>query len=200
MTTQRLKLGFLASNNGSGMRAVVQAIESGALAAEPRILVTNRRGAPVLEFAAVHAVPSRVIATLPDPGAADAVLADTLRAAGVELVILAGYLRKLGPLTLAAFPNRILNIHPALLPSFGGEGMYGRRVHEAVAAAGVSVTGASVHIVDGDYDQGPVIASRSVALAPGDDAETIERKVASVEPELFVDTLRRICAGELALP
>ncbi len=200
MTTQRLKLGFLASNNGSGMRAIVQAIESGVLNAEPRILVTNRRGVPALDFAAEHAVPNRVIATLPDPEAADAALADALRSAGVEIVILSGYLRKLGPRTLAAFPNRILNIHPALLPRFGGQGMYGRRVHEAVAAAGAGVTGASVHLVDGEYDQGPVIASRSVTLAPGDDPETIERKVTAVEPGLFVDTLRRICQGDLILP
>ncbi len=195
-----LKLGFLASRNGAGMRAIVQAAEAGELDAEARILVTNRPDVPALAFAAEHRLPSRVIPTLPDPDAADAALAEALAGAGVELVILSGYLRKLGPRTLAAFPSRILNIHPALLPRFGGQGMYGRRVHEAVAAAGVSVTGASVHIVDGDYDQGPVIASRSVTLAPGDDAETIERKVTGVEPSLFVDTLRRICAGELVLP
>ena len=195
-----LKLGFLASRNGAGMRAIVRAIEAGELDAEARILVVNRPGVPALAFAAEHGLPSRLIPTLPDPDAADAVLSEALLAAGVELVVLSGYLRKLGPRTLAAFPGRILNIHPALLPSFGGKGMYGRRVHEAVAAADVSVTGASVHIVDGDYDQGPVIASRSVALAPGDDAETIERKVTEVEPDLFVETLRRICAGELALP
>ena len=78
--------------------------------------------------------------------------------------------------------------------------MYGRRVHEAVAAAGEPVTGATVHLVDGEYDHGPVIASRSVTLAPGDDAATIERKVTAAEPALFVDTLRRICAGEVTLP
>lgn len=197
---QTLKLGFLASTNGSGMRAIVHAIEAGELTAEARILVTNRRGVPALDFAAQHAVPSRVIPTLHDPDAADAALADALAGAGVELVILSGYLRKLGPRTLAAFPNRILNIHPALLPRFGGQGMYGRRVHAAVAAAGEGVTGASVHLVDGEYDQGPVIASRRVALARGDDPETIERKVTAVEPELFVDTLRRICRGEVILP
>jgi phosphoribosylglycinamide formyltransferase-1 len=198
--TPPLKLGFLASKNGSGMRAVVGAIEAGELAAQARILVTNRRGAPALEFAAAHRVPSRVIPTLTDPEAADAALAAALRAADAELILLSGYLRKLGPKTLAAFPNRILNIHPALLPSHGGQGMYGRRVHEAVAAAGERVTGATVHIVDGEYDQGPPVASRRVPLAPGDDAETIERKVTAVEPGLFVETLRRICAGELMLP
>lgn len=182
------------------MRAVVSAIEAGELGGEARILVTNKRGAPALEFAAAHGVPTRVIPTLPDPDAADAALAAALQAAGAELILLSGYLRKLGPRTLAAFPNRILNIHPALLPSHGGQGMYGRRVHEAVAAAGERVTGATVHIVDGEYDQGPPIASCRVPLAPGDDPETIERKVTAVEPGLFVDTLRRICAGELVLP
>lgn len=200
MKTQRLKLGFLASNNGSGMRAIVRAIEAGELAGEARLLVSNRRGAPALDFAAEHGVPSRVIPTLPDPDAADAALAAALTEAGAEIVILSGYLRKLGPRTLAAFPNRILNIHPALLPKYGGQGMYGRRVHEAVAAAGEPSSGATVHIVDGEYDQGPVIASCSVPLARGDDPETIERKVTAVEPGLFVDTLRRISAGELALP
>ena len=182
------------------MRAVVSAIEAGELAGEARILVTNKRGAPALEFAAAHGVKSRVIPTLPDADAADVALAAALTAAGAELILLSGYLRKLGPRTLAAYPNRILNIHPALLPSYGGQGMYGRRVHEAVAAAGERMTGATVHIVDGEYDQGPVVASCSVPLAPGDDPETIERKVTAVEPGLFVETLRRICTGELVLP
>jgi phosphoribosylglycinamide formyltransferase-1 len=182
------------------MRAVVEAIERGALAAEPRLLVSNRDGVPALAFARAHTMPTRVIPTLPDPDAADAALAAALGQAGAELVVLSGYLRRLGPKTLAAYPNRILNIHPALLPSFGGEGMYGRRVHEAVAAAGARVTGATVHIVDADYDQGPVLASRRVLLAPGDDAETIEHKVTAIEPALLVETLQRICEGSLALP
>ncbi len=182
------------------MRAVLRAIESGELSAQARILVSNRRDAPALGFAAEHGVPVRVIPTASDPDAADAALVAALQGAGVELVVLSGYLRKLGERTLAAFPNRILNIHPALLPEFGGQGMYGRRVHEAVAAAGARTTGASVHLVDGDYDQGPVIASRCVPLEPGDDPEAIERKVTAVEPGLLVDTLRRIGSGELALP
>ena len=197
---QRLKLGFLASRNGSGARAIIAALEAGELAAEARLLVSNRRDAPALAFAADHGVPTRVIPTLADPEAADAALKAALQAAGVELVVLSGYLRKLGPQTLAAYPGRILNIHPALLPRFGGQDMYGRRVHEAVAAAGVAVTGACVHVVDREYDQGPVVASVEVRLAPGDDAEVIERKVTAVEPGLFVATLRRISDGTLRLP
>jgi phosphoribosylglycinamide formyltransferase-1 len=200
MMAQRLKLGFLASRNGSSMRAIVAAAEAGELAAEPRLLVSNRREAPALAFAAEHGVPTRVIPTLADPEAADAALKAALQEAGVDLVVLSGYLRKLGPLTLAAFPGRILNIHPALLPRFGGQDMYGRQVHEAVAASGVETTGAFVHVVDREYDQGPVIASVEVRLERGDDAEAIERKVTAVEPGLFVATLRRISEGSLRLP
>jgi phosphoribosylglycinamide formyltransferase 1 len=197
---QHLKIGFLASRNGSSMRAVVRAIESGELDAEACILVSNRREAAALQFAAEHGVPTRVIPTLADPEAADAALARALQEAGVDLVVLSGYLRKLGPRTLAAFPNRVLNIHPGALPKFGGQGMYGRRVHEAVAAAGVAASEACVHIVDGEYDQGPVIARVTAPLAPGDDAEAIERKVTAVEPGLFVATLRQISEGALRLP
>jgi phosphoribosylglycinamide formyltransferase-1 len=195
-----LRIGFLASNNGSSFRAILAAIEAGTLAAEARLVVSNRREAPVLAFAAEHNIPALCIPTAADPDAADARLAEALRAAGVDLVVLSGYLRKLGPRTLAAYRNRVLNIHPALLPKFGGQGMYGRRVHEAVAAAGEAVSGASVHIVDGEYDHGPVIATRQVPLAPGDDAAAIETKITAAEPALFVEVIGRICDGSLTLP
>lgn len=195
-----LKLGFLASHNGTSFRAVVEAIETGALDAEARLLVANRKDAPALAFAAEHGVPHRCIPTAADPDAADAALKAALRAAGVELVVLSGYLRKLGPKTLAAYNGRILNIHPSLLPKYGGQGMYGRHVHDAVARSGDLVTGASVHIVDGEYDHGPVILQREVALAPGDAAAAIEAKVTAAEAGLFVDVLRRISEGSLILP
>jgi len=196
----RLRLGFLASNNGSGMRAILAAIAAGDLDAEARLVVSNRRDAPVLAFAVNHGVPTRCIPTKTDPHAADAALTAALRDAGVELVILSGYLRKLGPATLAAYENRILNIHPALLPKYGGQGMYGRRVHEAVAASGDPVSGASVHVVDGEYDHGPLVTTLEIPLTPGDDAAAIEAKVTAAEPDFFVDVLRRIAAGALALP
>lgn len=197
---QRLKLGFLASNTGASMRAIVAAIEAGELSADARLLVSNRREAPALAFAAEHGIATQVIPTVADAEAADAALAAALRGAGVELVILSGYLRKLGPKTLAAYSGRILNIHPALLPRFGGSGMYGRRVHEAVAASGEVVSGATVHLVDEEYDHGPPLAALEIPLSAGDDAAAIEAKVTAAEPAFFVKVLQRICAGELALP
>ena len=194
-----IKLGFLASNNGSSLRAVVAAIEAGELEAEAMLVVSNRRAAPALEFARDHGVAALFIPTAADPEAADARLARALSQAGVEWVILSGYLRKLGPVTLAAHAGRVLNIHPALLPRHGGQGMYGRRVHEAVLAAGDTVSGASVHLVDGEYDHGAVIAQAEVPVLAGDTAESLERRVMAAEPGLFVHTLQRIVAGSLRL-
>jgi len=200
MITSPLKLGFLASRNGTSMRAIVNAARAGELSAEPRLVVSNNRKAAALEFAAEHGVPSLVIPTQSDPDAADRALCSALEEAGVELVILSGYLRRLGPLTLGRYRNRIINIHPGLLPAFGGEGMYGRRVHEAVIAAGAAESGATIHAVDEIYDHGPVIERRTVPVLPGDTAEALEARVAAMEPGFFIETLARIAAGELRLP
>ena len=200
MISSPLKLGFLASKNGTSMRAIVEATRAGVLAAEPRLVVSNNRKASALEFAVERGVPSLVIPTQADPEAADAALCAALEGAGVELVILSGYLRRLGALTLGRYRNRILNIHPGLLPAFGGEGMYGRRVHEAVIAAGVAESGATIHAVDEIYDHGPVIERRTVPVLGGDTAEALEARVAAMEPGFFVETLARIAAGELRLP
>ena len=200
MISSPLKRGFLASKNGTSMRAIVEAARAGGLAVEPRLVVSNNRKAPALEFAAERGVPTLVIPTQADPKAADAALCAALEGAGVELVILSGYLRRLGPLTLGRYRNRILNIHPGLLPAFGGEGMYGRRVHEAVIAAGASESGATIHAVDEIYDHGPVIERRTVPVLGGDTPEALEARVAAMEPGFFVETLARIAAGELRLP
>jgi phosphoribosylglycinamide formyltransferase-1 len=196
---QTLKLGFLASGNGSSARAIVAAIRAGELAAESRLLVSNNRTAPALAYAAEQGVPAMHIPTQSNPDAADANLVEAMTTHGVEVVVLSGYLRQLGPRTLQRFEGRILNIHPGPLPQFGGHGMYGRRVHEAVISAGVAESGIVIHLVDAEYDRGPVIARRSVAVRPGDTAETLEARVTALEPEFFVETLQRIARGDLAL-
>ena len=200
MIAQPLKLGFLASGNGSSARAIIAAIRAGDLAAEPRVLVSNNRNAPALAFAAEHGVPALHIPTQSDPEAADARLTEAMSAHGVELVVLSGYLRQLGRRTLTRYEGRILNIHPGPLPEFGGHGMYGRRVHEAVIAAGVAESGIVIHLVDAEYDRGPVVARRSVPVVPGESAESLEARVTGLEPDFFVETLKRIAEGALALP
>jgi phosphoribosylglycinamide formyltransferase-1 len=191
-----LRIGFLASRNGSAMRAIVAAIEAHELDAEARLVVSNNRNAPALGFAAEHGVPTLCVPTQSDPDAADARLCAALTGAGVELVVLSGYLRRLGPRTLSAYRDRVLNIHPGPLPAFGGEGMYGRRVHEAVIAAGSPQSEICIHLVDEEYDRGPIVARRPVAVEPGDTAERLEARILAQEPPFFVDTLQRIARGD----
>jgi phosphoribosylglycinamide formyltransferase-1 len=195
-----MNLAFLASGNGSSLRAIVAAVDVGQLPARPCLVVSNRKAAPALEFARDHGIATLCIPTTVDPTGADERLAAALRRAGADLVILSGYLRKLGPATLDAFAGRILNIHPALLPSYGGQGMYGRRVHEAVVAAGERETGATVHLVDGEYDHGAIVAQVRLPVDPCETAESVERRVMAAEPGLFVETLQRVASGSLILP
>lgn len=118
----------------------------------------------------------------------------------MDLVLLLGYLRKIGPATLSSFRGRILNIHPALLPDYGGPGMYGLNVHTAVLNAGETKSGASIHVVDGGYDTGPVIAQEVIDVKAGDVPETLAERVLQAEFNLLIKTLRDIEANNLELP
>jgi len=198
----QLKLGFLVSHSGSSMRAIVAAIRTGDLDAQARLIVGNNADCPAMDFARAEGLACRHISATTEggAGAADRAIADAMQAAGVELIVLSGYMRPIGPETLARYKGRILNIHPSLLPRHGGKGLYGRRVHETVLAAGDATSGATIHVVDDRYDTGPIVAQHEVALAPSDNASDIERKVVAIEPDLFVRTLKRIAQGELRLP
>lgn len=195
-----LKLGFLASRNGSSLRAIVAAIGEGRLDAQARLVVSNNRSAPALQFAEEQGVPSLCIPTQGDPDVADARLAEAMAAHDVDLIVLSGYLRRLGPQTLGRYRHRVLNIHPGPLPQFGGEGMYGRRVHEAVIASGVAESGAVIHLVDEIYDHGEALAYRALPLAPDETPETLEARITAMEPAFFVETLQAIASGRMQLP
>lgn len=194
-----LKLGFLASGNGSSARAICAAIRQGELAAEAQLLVSNRRQSKALEWALLDGLASLHLPTLNDPDAADAALAKAMLDQGVNLIILSGYLRHLGPKTLETFKGRVLNIHPGPLPEFGGEGMYGRRVHEAVIASGVAESAIVIHGVDAVYDRGPEIARKKVAVEVGDTAGTLEDRITALEPAFFVETLKAVTEGRLIM-
>lgn len=197
-----MRLGFLCSHNGSGMQAVVRACREGRLAAEPAVVISNNPGSGALTFAASEGLPHALLNARrhPEPGALDAAIADTLRAHGAELVVMSGYMKKLGPAVLGAYAGRIVNIHPALLPKYGGQGMFGLHVHEAVLAAGDAQTGVTIHLVDADYDTGPILAQASVPVLPGDTPESLRERVLPRELTLLVETLQRIASGEIRLP
>lgn len=200
MTSRPLRLGFLASGNGTSARAIIDAVRTGELDAQARLLASNNRSATALTWAQLAGVQTLCIPTAADPQAADARLAAEMAAHGVELILLSGYLRRLGPRTLGRYAGRILNIHPGPLPEFGGEGMYGLHVHAAVLQAGAPESGICVHVVDEEYDHGPVLARRSVPVQRGDTPESLQRRVKALEPGFFVETLQRLAAGELTLP
>jgi phosphoribosylglycinamide formyltransferase-1 len=193
----RLKLAFLASRNGSAFRAAVEAAGAGRLAADIVLLVSNSAKAPALDFARERGIAHEVITTAADPDTADLRLTEALAASGADWVVLSGYLRRIGPAVLARFPDRILNIHPGPLPAFGGEGMYGRRVHEAVIAAGAPQSEVTIHLVDGEYDHGRVLGRWPVQVERGDTPETLEQRVTALEPEVMTWTLIALAEGRL---
>jgi phosphoribosylglycinamide formyltransferase 1 len=196
-----VRLGVLASHRGSVMQAVVDACAAGRLAATPAVVISNNGESEALARARRQGIPHAHLSgvTHPDPAALDAAIRDTLVAHGVELVLLLGYMKKLGPATLQRFAGRVLNTHPALLPKFGGQGMFGTRVHEAVLAAGERETGVTVHLADGEYDHGRVVAQCPVPVLAGDTVESLAERVQAREREFLVETLAGIVAGTVTL-
>ena len=195
----RKQIAVLASGAGTVLQAIIDGCEDGRLAADICLIVSNNSRSGAAQRAERHGIPFRHLSgqTHPDPAALDAALLGALLERSADLVFLAGYMKKLGPRTLAHFRGRILNTHPALLPRFGGLGMYGARVHAAVLASGDGVTGVSVHRVEGDYDSGPVLAQCQVPVLPGDDVESLSARVQTRERQFVVETLARIVRGEL---
>lgn len=183
------------------MQAILDRCRDGSLPAEPTLLICNNPKAKALERAKSARFPGIVIngKTHPNPDALDKAMMVALIEAGIELVILAGYMKLLGPATLAAFRNRIVNIHPSLLPNFGGKGMFGIRIHEAVLQANEKVTGATVHLVDGDYDDGQILQQATVQVLPDDTPESLQARVLKTEHLLYPDTIAKIVRGEIAL-
>lgn len=196
-----MKLGFLASHRGSNMQAILDACRSGVLQASPAVVISNNAGSGALERAKRDSIPHYHISAVTHLSAEgqDQAILDVLVSHDVDLVVLAGYMKKLGHLVLSRFAGAILNIHPALLPKFGGQGMYGLAVHEAVLAAGERESGASVHLVQEGYDTGEVIAQSRVSILADDTALTLASRVLRAEHELYPAVLQKIACGEISI-
>jgi phosphoribosylglycinamide formyltransferase-1 len=198
-----IRLALFASHAGTTVQAVIDAVEDGRINGEAVLLIANNRDAPVLERAAAAAIPSRLLngRTHPDPDHLDRAVLEAVLDAEASHILLAGYMKKLGTPTIEAFEGRAFNSHPALLPAFGGQGMYGDRVHEAVLRAGVAQTGATVHRVSADYDAGEIVRQVTVAVLAGDDVQSLGERVRAAERELVVEVLAALAAGrDPALP
>jgi len=181
-------LGVLASGGGSNFESLVHACRSGAVPdATVRLLISNKPNVGCLERAVRLGVESRVLDPkgFPDRATYFQTVAHAFMTAGVSVVCLAGFLLKVEPNFLRCFSGRVLNIHPSLLPKFGGLGLYGHHVHEAVLTAGEKESGCSVHVVDEEFDHGPVIAQARVPVLPQDTPDTLAARVLEQEHQLF---------------
>ena len=198
---EQLRLGFLSSHGGSNIQAIFDACKAGRLDAKLCVVISNNSRSTALQRARREQVPCYHLSgrTHPDPEALDDAILQTLERHDVNLVVLAGYMKLLGPKTVSRYRGRVLNIHPALLPKFGGKGSYGRGVHEAVLAAGQSVTGVSIHLVDQVFDHGPIVAQAEVPVLDGDTADSLSERVLRREHQFYWETLRGIQQGEIDL-
>jgi phosphoribosylglycinamide formyltransferase 1 len=197
-----VNLAVLASHEGPTLQAVLDACAHGAIPARVALVISNNAGSGALRRAARSQVDFLHLsgATHPQEPELDRAILEALRAHHIDLVLLAGYMKRLGPTVLAAYRGRILNTHPALLPRFGGRGMYGAHVHRAVLAAGERESGATVHLVEADYDSGPVLAQVRVPVEPGDSPESLAKRVQAAERAQLVALLGAIANGTRALP
>jgi phosphoribosylglycinamide formyltransferase-1 len=195
---KRLRVAVLLSGSGTTLQNFIDLAAAGKLPVEIALVISSRRDAFGLERARTAGIPAEAIRPR-DFGSgqefADAVFG-RVEAAGAELALFAGFMVKLG--IPGRWKNRVMNVHPALLPAFGGQGMYGHFVHEAVLAQGCRVTGATVHFVDNEYDRGPIILQKAVEVREDDTAETLAARVQAAEREIYPEALRLFAAGRLA--
>ena len=186
-----VKLAVLASHEGTTLQALIDARTDGRLNAKLVTVISNNSGSGALRRAAAAGIATHHISSKTHADEDLAVLA-ACQQAEADWVLLLGYMKKLGEQTLAAYKGRIINTHPALLPKFGGKGYFGRRVHEAVIAAGETESGATIHVVDYDYDTGPILAQISLQVLPEDTPSTLEARVKAAEQALLVKTVANL--------
>lgn len=189
-----LSIGILASGSGTNFDSIAAAVADGRVPARIALMLCNRPGAAVLGKAEARGIPTRLVDHRGFGSRAefDTAVADALEEAGVELVVMAGFDRIVTATLLRRFPGRVVNIHPALLPSFRGA-----HAQADAAAYGVTITGATVHFVDEDVDHGPILLQGAVPVAPGEDTETIRRRILAVEHRLYPEALRLIAEGRV---
>lgn len=187
-----LRIAVFASGRGSNFEAILDHIKKGDLNAKVVAVISNKSAAGALQTARENDIPAFHISRLHFDSDEVYVnkLLTVLQEHGTELVVLAGYMKKMPAQVVRAYKNKMLNIHPALLPSFGGKGLYGHFVHEAVLEYGCKVSGATVHIVDEEYDTGPPVVQRCVPVQEDDTPETLAARVLEVEHQIFPEAIR----------
>lgn len=196
-----MNVAVFASGRGSNFQAILSAIQQGYLPARVTLLISNKADAGAVELARAHNIPALHLSqkSFSSEDAYAARMLDVLHEHHVEMIALAGYLKRIPSAVIERYRNKILNVHPALLPAFGGPGMYGHHVHDAVIACGAKVSGATVHIVDEEYDRGPIVIQKSLEVANDDTPESLAAKVLNIEHEIYPKALKAFVEGRVKI-
>ena len=196
-----LRIGVMVSGGGTNLQSIMDNIDSGAITgAEIAVVISNKPGAYALERARNHGIEAVCISpkSFPDREAFNEALLEKVNEYHLDLIVLAGFLVRIPPKMIEKYRNRIINIHPSLIPSFCGVGCYGLKVHEAALKRGVKVTGATVHFVDEGMDSGPIILQKAVEVKPGDTPEILQRRVMEeAEWKILPKAIQMIADGEI---
>ena len=196
-----MRIAVLVSGGGSNLQAILDAIDRGEINGEVVQILCSAKKAYALERARKYQIPAVVVhrKDYPDMEACNEARFQAVLAAEPDLIVLAGYLGIVPPQMVKRFRGRIINIHPALLPAYGGRGMFGHHVHEAVVAAGETTSGCTVHFVDEGTDTGPIIFQQAVPVLPGDTADTLAERILPYEHQLLPKAVALFCRGELRM-
>ena len=185
---------MLVSGSGSNLQAIIDAISNKTLDAKIEIVISNKKDPYALQRAQKAGIKTAFINPLEftDNTDFDKKLIEIIAPLKIDLIVLAGYTRILTDYFAGSFQNKIINIHPALLPNFGGRGMYGKKVHEAVLKSGAKESGCTVHFVTNEVDLGPIILQKKVPVMPGDTVETLSKRILEKEHELLVEAIEKV--------
>ncbi len=194
-----LTISFLASHGGTAAKHIINAIRNNQLEAEIGVVITNNINSGIYQWCQKNSTKIAYISgkTHPVESDRDKSICDSLINANTDLIILSGYMKKIGIITLAKFSNKILNIHPSLLPKHGGKGLFGDKVHQSVINSGDSISGATVQFINEEYDEGPIIIQQTVAVAKDETVESLKEKIQAIECELYLNSIKKIIHKQL---
>lgn len=194
-------IAIFASGRGSNFRAILEKIKDGSIPASVELCITNNPKAGMIEVAESNNIPVKIISpkNYPDSESFNDAILDSLNESGIDYIVLAGYMKLIGRQIVDRYNNKIINIHPALLPSFGGKGMYGHHVHQAVYDRGVKLSGATVHLVNNEYDAGPVVLQKSVLLDDVSSPDDIAQRVLEIEHRIFPEAVKLLVEDRLII-
>ncbi len=198
---KKLNLVVLASGGGTNLQAIIDNIEAGTLNAQIKLVISNNSKAFALERAKNHHIRAMHLShkQFDTPEEFDQRLLSVLKENETDIIVLAGYMKMISPTVIREYKNRIINIHPALLPSFGGRGMYGIHVHDAVIKSGAKVTGVSVHLVDEIYDHGAIVMQKTVPVLDDDTPESLAERVLEAEHLAYSEALQLFAQDKIEI-